>query len=42
MENLCVDPYLGTNYHLLSDVKFSKLETTTGRFPLFKHKNKNF
>ena len=39
---VCVDPYLGTNYHLLSDVKFSKLETTTGRFPLFKHRNKKF
>ena len=39
---VCVDPYLGTNYHLLSDVKFSKLETTIGRFPLFKHKNKKF
>tara|TARA_A100001011_G_scaffold346709_1_gene383290 strand:- start:610 stop:1644 length:1035 start_codon:yes stop_codon:yes gene_type:complete len=39
---VCVDPYLGTNYHLLSDVKLSKLETTTGRFPLFKHRNKKF
>jgi len=23
---VCVDPYLGTKYHLLSDVKFSKIE----------------
>ena len=23
---LCLDPYLGTNYHLLSHVKYSKLE----------------
>ena len=23
---VCVDPYLGTEYHLLSDVKFSKIE----------------
>ena len=28
----CIDPYLGTNYHLLSDVKNSKLETQIGNF----------
>ena len=33
---MCVDPYLGTNYHLLSDVKLSKLETVTAKFPKFK------
>ncbi len=39
---VCVDPYLGTNYHLLSDVKNSKLETKIGKFPVFKHKNKKY
>ena len=41
---VCVDPYVGTNYHLLSDIKNSKLETRIGKFFLFnfKHKNKNF
>ena len=33
---------MGTNYHLLSDVKLSKLETIVGKFPIFKHKNKKF
>ena len=39
---VCVDPYLGTKYHLLSDVKLSKLETIVGKFPVFKNKNKKF
>ena len=39
---VCVDPYLGTSYHLLSDVKNSKLETKIGKFPIFKHKNKRY
>ncbi len=39
---VCVDPFLGTNYHLLSDVKNSKLETKVGKFPIFKHKNKKY
>lgn len=39
---VCVDPYLGTNYHLLSDVQNSKLETKIGKFPNFKHKNKKY
>jgi hypothetical protein len=39
---VCVDPYLGTKYHLLSDVKLSKLETMIGKFPIFKNKNKKF
>ena len=33
---------MGTNYHLLSDVKLSKLETKIGKFPIFKNKNKKF
>jgi hypothetical protein len=39
---VCVDPYIGTKYHLLSDVKLSKLETKIGKFPEFKNKNKKF
>ena len=39
---VCVDPYLGTNYHLLSDVKTSKLETVVGKFPIFSHENKKY
>ena len=39
---VCIDPYLGTKYHLLSDVKNSKLETKVGKFPLFKHKNTRY
>ncbi len=39
---VCVDPYLGTKFHLLSDVKLSKLEKTIGKFPIFKNKNKRF
>ena len=39
---VCVDPYLGTKYHLLSDVKLSKLETKIGKFPTFKNKNKKY
>ena len=42
MENfVCIDPYLGTNYHLLSDVKNSKLETKIGKFPFFNIKIKS-
>ena len=32
---VCVDPYLGTTYHLLSDVKLSKLETLISKYPNF-------
>ncbi len=39
---VCVDPYLGTKYHLLSDVKCSKLEIINSKIPNFKHKNKKF
>ena len=38
----CIDPYLGTKYHLLSDVKYSKIEILKSRFPKFKSKMKNF
>ena len=37
-----LDPYLGTNYHLLSDVKFSKLEVIKSYFPNFKSAKKKF
>ena len=30
------------NYHLLSDVKTSKLETVINKFPIFSHKNKKY
>ena len=40
-EFACLDPYLGTNYHLLSDVKNSKLEIINSKFPQFRHKMKN-
>ena len=33
---VCLDPYLGTKYHLLSDVKFSKIEIINKKLPLFK------
>ena len=36
---VCIDPYLGTNYHLLSDVKLSKLEVIKSKYPNFKNKN---
>ena len=39
---VCVDPYLGTNYHLLSDVKLSKLETMISKFPRFKSYKSKF
>jgi len=39
---VCVDPYLGTDYHLLSDVKLSKLETITSIYPNFKSNKKKF
>ena len=37
-----IDPYLGTNFHLLSDVKYSKIETVEGYLPKFKNKNKKY
>ena len=33
---VCVDPYLGTKYHLLSDVKFSKIEVVNKKLANFK------
>ena len=39
---VCVDPFLGTNYHLLSDVKLSKLETMISKFPRFKSYKSKF
>jgi len=41
-EFVCLDPYLGTNYHLLSDVKFSKLEVVEGFYPNFKNYRKKY
>ena len=38
----CLDPYLGTNYHLLSDVENSKIEIINSKFPNFKNKMKKF
>ena len=32
---VCVDPFLGTRYHLLSDVRLSKLETLISKYPNF-------
>ena len=39
---VCVDPYLGTNYHLLSDVKHSKIEIIKNTIPKFKSSKKKF
>ena len=39
---VCCDPYLGTNYHLLSDVYYSKIEIKKGRDYNFISKKKNF
>ena len=39
---VCLDPYLGTQNHLLSDVKYSKLEVSRGKFSNFKHANKKY
>lgn len=37
-----IDPYLGTSYHLLSNVNFSKIEVIEGIFPNFKSSKKKF
>lgn len=39
---ICLDPYLGTNFHLLSDVKFSKIEIVENSIPIFKNNKKRF
>lgn len=39
---VCIDPYLGTDYHLFSDVRLSKLEIVTSKFPNFLSNKKRF
>lgn len=39
---VCLDPYLGTNYHLLSDVRYSKIEVIKKTLPLFKSNKKKY
>ena len=39
---VCLDPYLGTNYHLLSDVKNSKIEVIKKNKPIFKSKKRKY
>ena len=39
---VCVDPYLGTNLHLLSDVKNSKIEVQYSKSPNFKSHFKKY
>ena len=39
---LNVDPYCGTNFHLLSSNKYSKIETIKSKFPNFKSKKKRY
>jgi hypothetical protein len=38
----CVDPYLDTGLHLLSDNKNSKIEIIENKFPFFKNKKSRF
>lgn len=37
-----IDPYLGTSYHLLSNVNFSKVEVIEDILPNFKSSKKKF
>jgi hypothetical protein len=37
-----LDPYLGTKFHLLSDVKFSKIEIMNSIYPNFKSSKKKY
>ena len=39
---VCCDPYLGTGFHLLSEVAKSKIEIVNGKYPIFKSKKKIF
>lgn len=39
---VCLDPYIGTEYHLLSDVIYSKLEISNGKYPSFKNLHKKY
>ena len=41
-EFVCVDPLLNTKYHLLSSVKFSKIEIVKDLFNKFKNYKKRF
>jgi len=38
---LCIDPYAGTKYHLLSHVKYSKIKILNSIYPNFSKKLKN-
>ncbi len=39
---VCVDPFLGTKYHLLSDVKLSKIETLISKYPNFNSQKRKY
>ena len=39
---VCLDPYLGTNFHLLSDAVHSKIEIIEDVFSNFKDKRKKY
>ncbi len=39
---VCLDPYLGTKYHLLSHNKFSKIEVKKSKYPNFYNKKKRY
>jgi len=39
---VCLDPYLGTKYHLLSSNKFSKIEVSRNYYPYFSSPIKKF
>ena len=39
---VCIDPYLGTNFHLLSDVKNSKIEIQNKKFYNFKNYKRQY
>ena len=39
---ICLDPYVGTKFHLLSDVKNSKIEILKSKYPNFKNFKKKY
>ncbi len=39
---ICLDPYIGTKFHLLSDVKNSKIEILKSKYPNFKNFKKKY
>ena len=39
---VCLDPYLGTKYHLLSHNKFSKIDVKKSKYPIFSNKRKKY